>query len=110
MRRAYYLASKENASMRKFLALALCVATTTVEAAPIAGAGSIRAAIEVDAPIQTVACARYGWRGWGVYAGCFGRPYVVATPYYAPVPVDVSPSAYIRPPRRCWIDGAWLPC
>jgi hypothetical protein len=94
--------------MRKTLALVLLVATSSAEAAPIPGAGSIGAAAKASSPIQTVACARYGWRGWGVYPGCFRRPYgpayVVADPYYAPPPVVV------RPPRRCWIEGAWRRC
>lgn len=102
--------------MRKLLALALLVAAPAADAAPmpVAGADVMRSAVELNAPVQTVACARYGWRGWGVYGGCFRRPYppayVVATPYYVPAPVYVDPPAYVRPPRRCWIQGAWRPC
>ena len=94
--------------MRKLLALVLFVATSSADAAPLMGAGSMRPAVEATVPLQTVACARYGWRGWGVYPGCFrrpyGPPYVVASPYYAQAPV------YVRPPGRCWIAGAWRPC
>jgi hypothetical protein len=105
----------EDSIMQKWLALVLLVTASTANAAPIAGAGSVGAAVEADASVQTVACVRYGWRrGWGVYGGCYGRryapAYVVATPYYAPAPVYVGPPTYVRPPRRCWIDGAWLPC
>lgn len=100
--------------MRRRLALALLVATSSAEAAPMPGADSIRQVAETAAPIQTVACARYGWRGWGVYPGCFRRPYapayVVAEPYYAARPVYVAPPVYVSPPRRCWIAGAWRPC
>jgi hypothetical protein len=100
--------------MRKLLAVALLAAASSADAAPLVDAASVRMAAEAAAPIQTVACVRYGWRGWGVYPGCFRRPYapayVVAEPYYAPGPVYVAPPAYVRPPRRCWIAGAWRPC
>lgn len=100
--------------MRRLLALILLVAASSAEAAPFQGMGSIGSAAEVASPLQTVACARYGWRGWGVYPGCFRRPYgpayVVAAPYYAPAPVYVAPPVYARPPRRCWIGGAWRRC
>jgi hypothetical protein len=92
----------------RLLVLALLAATSSADAAPLAGAGLIREAAESASPLQTVACARYGWRGLGIYPGCFGRPYapayVVAAPYYA------APPVYVRPPRRCWIAGAWRPC
>jgi len=101
-------------TMRKVLALVLLLATSSADAAPLLGAGSLRSAAEATTPLQTVACARYGWRGWGVYPGCFRRPYapayVVAEPYYAPAPVYVAPPVYVRPPRRCWIGGAWRLC
>jgi hypothetical protein len=104
----------EDSIMKKLLTLALVIAASAADAAPLAGAGSMRPAVEASAAVQTVACVRYGRRGWGVYGGCFGRPYapayVVAAPYYAPAPVYVAPPAYIRPPRRCWIEGAWRPC
>jgi hypothetical protein len=94
--------------MRKLLAVALLVATSSADAAPMLGAAAVRSAAEATTPVQTVACARYGWRGWGVYPGCFRRPYapayVVAEPYYVPAPV------YVPPPRRCWIAGAWRLC
>jgi hypothetical protein len=100
--------------MRRLLALVLLAAASSAEAAPFQGMGAIGAAAEVGSPVQTVACARYGWRGWGVYPGCFRRPYgpayVVAAPYYAPAPVYVAPPVYARPPRRCWIGGAWRRC
>ncbi|MDO9062597.1 MAG: hypothetical protein Q7U92_26730 [Bradyrhizobium sp.] len=94
--------------MRKLVVLALLAATSSADAAPMMGADSMRAAAAAATPLQTVACARYGWRGPGVYPGCFRRPYppayVVAGPWYAPPPV------YVVPPRRCWIAGAWRPC
>lgn len=100
--------------MRRLLVLVALAAAPAADAAPIAGAGSIRAAAEAAAPLQTVACARFGWRGFGVYPGCFRSPYasvyVMAEPYYAPPAVYVAPPAYVRPPRRCWIAGAWRPC
>jgi len=93
--------------MRKLLALVLLLATSSADAAPLLGAGSLRPAAEATTPLQTVACARYGWRGWGVYPGCFRQTYapayVVAEPY-------VAPPVYVRPPRRCWIGGAWRLC
>jgi hypothetical protein len=99
---------KENMMMRKLLALVLLVAASSADAAPILDAAAVRTAAEAITPVQTVACARYGWRGWGVYPGCWRRPYapayVVAEPYYA------APPVYVRPPRRCWIAGAWRPC
>lgn len=100
--------------MRKLLVLALLAATSPAAAAPMIGSDSIRSAVEAASPLQTVACARYGWRGVGIYPGCFRRPYapayVAAAPYYAPPPVYVAPPDYVRPPRRCWIAGAWRPC
>ena len=101
--------------MRKLLALTLLIASSAAGAAPMVGAGSIRVDAAAAAPVQTVACARYGWRGFGVYPGCF-RPryhapgYVVAAPYYAPPPVYVAPAPYIGPTPRCGIAGAWRPC
>lgn len=101
-------------TMRKVLALVLFAAATSADAAPIIGADSIRSAAEAATPLQTVACARYGWRGPGIYPGCFRRryapAYVVAAPYYVPPPVYVAPPVHVRPPRRCWIAGAWRPC
>ena len=100
--------------MRKFLVLALLAATSSANAAPDDGNGSDRPAGEAATPLQTVACARYGWRGPGIYPGCFRRryapAYVVAAPYYAPPPVYVAPPVHVRPPRRCWIAGAWRRC
>jgi hypothetical protein len=100
--------------MRKLLALVLIAATSSAEAALLPGAGSIRPAVEATTPLQTVACERYGWRGWGVYAGCFRRFYgpaeIVAEPYYGPAPVYVSPPVYAQPAGRCWVAGAWRPC
>ena len=101
-------ATKENMMMRRLLALVVLAATSSADAAPLLGAGPLRPAAEAATPLQTVACARYGWRGWGIYPGCFRQPYgpayVVAEPYYAPAPV------YVRPLRSCWIAGAWRPC
>lgn len=100
--------------MRKLLVLALLAVTSSAHAAPMIGADSIRSAAEAATPLQTVACVRYGWRGPGVYPGCFRRPdapaYVVAAPYYAQPPVYVAPPVYAPPPRRCWIAGAWRLC
>ncbi|MES2196376.1 MAG: hypothetical protein V4517_18300 [Pseudomonadota bacterium] len=99
--------------MRKLLVLALLAAAPSAHAAPMIGADSIRSAAEAATPLQTVACVRYGWRGPGVYPGCYRRPYapayVVAAPYYVPPPVYVAP-VYAPPPRRCWIAGAWRRC
>jgi hypothetical protein len=107
-------ATKENIMMRRLLALVVLAATSSADAAPLLGAGPLRQAAEAATPLQTVACARYGWRGWGIYPGCFRQPYgpayVVAEPYYAPAPVYVAPPVYVRPPRSCWIAGAWRPC
>jgi len=99
--------------MRKFLAAALVLACSTAEAAPLPAAGAMAAVAEATTPVQTVACARYGWRGFGVYPGCFRRPlyaprYAVVAPVYVP-PVYAPPPVYV-PPRRCWIDGAWRAC
>ena len=99
--------------MRKLLVLILLAAASSADAAPIAGTGALRAAAAEATPVQTVACVRYGWRGVGVYPGCFRRrypAYVVAAPYYVPPPVYVAPPVYVPPPRRCWIRGAWRPC
>ena len=97
--------------MRKFFLLALLVtAAPAADAAPIVAGGSIHAMAGATAQLQTVACARHGWRGWGVYPGCFGPTYVAATPYYAAPPVYVTPEVYLHPPRRCWIAGAWRQC
>ena len=100
--------------MRRLLALVVLAATSSADAAPLPGAGPLRLAAEAATPLQTVACARYGWRGWGIYPGCFRQPYgpayVVAEPYYGPAPVYVAPPVYVRPPRSCWIAGAWRPC
>jgi len=99
-------------TIRTLTGLALLFAAPAVEAAPLADAAAIGAAAAAASPVQTVACARYGWRGFGVYPGCW-RPrvyapgYVVAAPYYAP-PVYVAP--VVRAPRRCWISGAWRRC
>jgi hypothetical protein len=107
-------ATRENIMMRRLLALVLLAATSSADAAPLLGAGPLGPAAEAATPLQTVACARYGWRGWGIYPGCFRQPYgpayVVAEPYYAPAPVYVAPPVYVRPPRSCWIAGAWRPC
>ena len=109
------LAKGRHNHAQDFCPLHCWLPASAADAAPMVGAGSIRVAAAAAAPVQTVACARYGWRGWGVYPGCF-RPryyapgYVVAAPYYAPPPVYVAPAPYIGPPRRCWIAGAWRPC
>jgi hypothetical protein len=107
-------ATKEKMMMRRLLALVVLAATSSADAGPLLGAGPLRSAAEAATPLQTVACARYGWRGWGIYPGCFRQPYgpayVVAAPYYAPAPVYVAPPVYVRPPRSCWIAGAWRPC
>jgi hypothetical protein len=77
---------------------------------PGAGAAGAPEALNDINMVETIACARYGWRGWGVYPGCFRAPvyvvpgYVVTAPAYAPAPV------YVAPPRRCWVHGAWHVC
>jgi hypothetical protein len=98
-----------------FGALAAVGLASSASAAAISGSASLQSAIESVRPVQTVACWRYGWRGWAVYPGCFRPPYyvrppyVVAPPYYAPGPVYAAPPVYVRP-RRCWINGAWRVC
>ena len=91
--------------MRRLLMIVALAATSAADAAPLVGAGAVRDAASAATPVQTVACARYGWRGFGVYPGCFGPPYrrAYVAPYYAP-------RVYVEPPRRCWIAGAWRPC
>lgn len=97
--------------MRRLLILVVLAATSSADAAPMIGAGAVRVAANAATPVQTVACARYGWRGFGIYPGCFGPPYrrAYVAPYYAQ-PVYVTPPVYVRPPRRCWTAGAWRPC
>ncbi len=74
-----------------------------------AGSTGIRAAIEMVNPVESVACWRYGWRGFGVYPGCVFRPgYAVAPPVY-PAPVYAPPLVY-APVGRCWIEGRWRVC
>ncbi|HEY8337763.1 MAG TPA: hypothetical protein VIQ05_28540 [Tardiphaga sp.] len=92
--------------MRKFLILAaLLSATPIAQAAPLMAPDSLRPAIDSASNVETVACVRYGWRGAGVYPGCYRRPrYALAAPYY------VAPPVYVPPPRRCWYAGAWRPC
>lgn len=99
--------------MRKFLVLAFLAAMPAAEAAPLMAPSSMQPAIAEASPVQTVACIRYGWRGWGAYPGCYRRPvYAVTSPYsyYAAAPVYVAPPVYAEPLRRCWIAGAWRLC
>jgi hypothetical protein len=96
--------------MRKFLVpMLLAVAMPSADAAPVVASQSIGPITAADRPVQAVACTRYGWRGWGVYPGCFGPGYIAAVPYYAAPPVYAVPEVSM-PPRRCWIAGAWRPC
>ena len=99
--------------MRKIASTIIAVAMVaavgmTPAAALIAGqAAAIRSVIEDTNPVEKVACLRYGWRGWGLYPGCFYAP-VYALPVYVAPPVYAAP-AY-APPRRCRIDGQWRLC
>ncbi|RKE70684.1 hypothetical protein DFP91_2926 [Pseudorhodoplanes sinuspersici] len=70
--------------------------------------GELRTAIGERPIVQKVACWRYGWRGWGVYPGCY-RPPVYHPPRVYVAPVYVAPPVY-APPRRCWINGRWRVC
>lgn len=76
-----------------------------VAPAPLA---ELRRAMDEHPAVEKVACWRFGWRGWGVYPGCYHAPVYVAPPVYAP-PVYAVPPAYV-PPRRCWINGRWRIC
>jgi len=99
--------------MRKATSTLVVAATVaavgmTPAAALISGQGAaMRSAIEEANPLERVACWRYGWRGWGLYPGCFYAP-VYASPVYVAPPVYAAP-AY-APPRRCWVDGQWRLC
>lgn len=95
--------------MRGLLVLMLLVVAASSAGAAPAVVGQISAAAAADQPAQAVACARYGWRGWGVYPGCFEPGYLAAVPYYAAPPAYVVPEGYM-PLRYCWIAGAWRPC
>jgi hypothetical protein len=44
--------------MRKLLALVLLLTTSSADAAPLLGAGSLRSAAEATTTLHTVACAR----------------------------------------------------
>lgn len=97
--------------MRKLVAVAFLMAAPAAEAAPLVTPDLMKPAIEEASPIQTAACVRYGWRGWGAYPGCYRRPvYAMAAPYYVAPRVYVAPPVYAVPPGRCWIAGAWRPC
>jgi hypothetical protein len=92
------------------LASAATLATAPAAAAPLPAPLALSAPIDDVAVVQPVACARYGWRGWGVYPGCYPRPHYAVGPYYAPVYVAARPYYYRPPLRRCWIAGAWRRC
>jgi hypothetical protein len=97
--------------MTRFTLAAAAMALTlpAAHAAAIPGAASVPSAVAAERPVLSVACWRFGWRGWGMYPGCFPpRAYAVA-PYYVPAPVYAPPPVYV-PPRRCWIRGAWRVC
>ena len=87
------------------LASAAMLAAAPAAAAPLPAPLALSAPIDDVAVVQTVACARFGWRGWGVYPGCYRRPIYAVGPYYAP-----PPYYYRAPLRRCWIAGAWRRC
>ncbi|KIZ42323.1 MULTISPECIES: hypothetical protein [Rhodopseudomonas] len=102
--------------MRMFLTAALLAATPAAEGAPLLAPQAMRPAIAATVPVETVACVRGGWRGPGHYPGCgparryYGpRRYYGAPYYYVGPRVIVAGPAY-RPPRQCWIAGAWRPC
>ncbi|MBC7580572.1 MAG: hypothetical protein H7312_24920 [Tardiphaga sp.] len=98
--------------MRKFLILAaLLVAAPIANAAPLMVPDALRPAIAAVANVETVACVRYGWRGAGVYPGCYRGPrYAMAAPYYVAPRVHVAPPVYVPPARQCWYAGAWRLC
>ncbi|UZE48398.1 hypothetical protein [Rhodopseudomonas sp. P2A-2r] len=97
--------------MWKFPILAaLLVAAPVAKAAPLMAPDALRPAIAAASNVETVACVRYGWRGVGVYPGCYRPRYAMAAPYYVAPPVYVAPPAYVPPPRRCWYAGAWRRC
>jgi hypothetical protein len=98
--------------MRKYLILAaLIAAAPAAHAAPLMAPQALRPAIESVTNVETVGCVRYGWRGAGVYPGCYRGPrYAMAAPYYVAPRVYVAPPVYMPPPRQCWYAGAWRPC
>lgn len=93
------------------LALSMAVvqiAPSSAFAVPVAPLGEARTSIEGSPIVQRVACWRHGWRGFGVYPGCY-RPPVYYPPHIYAAPVMVAPPVYV-PPRRCWINGRWRVC
>jgi hypothetical protein len=88
---------------RTFYALAaILIGSLTPVAAMPGNPDAIRLALEQLAPVKTVACYGFGWRGWGIYPGWYPACYPVA-PVYAPGYVVAAP-AY--PPGRCWVSGS----
>ena len=96
---------------RLFLALSVIVVQIisspafAVSQAPLGELGTV---IGGQPLVQKIACWRYGWRGWGVYPGCY-RPRIYYPPRIQAAPVYVAPPAY-APARRCWINGRWRVC
>jgi hypothetical protein len=89
---------------RALVALPAAAAMTAVDQA------GLRTAIETVNPVESVvACWGYGWRGWGLYAGCLLRGIYPAPPPVYPAQVYASAPAS-APPGRCWIDGSWRAC
>jgi hypothetical protein len=89
--------------------LLMAPAAFPAAAMAVPGSAGMRSAVETVNLVETVACWRYGWRGWGAYPGCVLRPgYAVVPPVY-PAPVYVPPPAY-APAGRCWIGGTWRVC
>lgn len=102
--------------MRTVLTVALLAAAApAAHAAPLIAPDAMRAAVVAASPVETVACVRGGWRGPGVYPGCWRRPYrpayvVRPAPYYVAPRVVVAGPPVVVAPRSCWIAGAWRPC
>jgi hypothetical protein len=93
-------------------ATVVTVNANSVTAMTAISSAEIRSAAEAASPVEKVVCWRYGWRGWGAYAGWCGLAYAVpayvAPPVYAAPAYDADP--VYSPPRRCWIDGRWRTC
>jgi hypothetical protein len=85
------------------LCIVLAAAATVFVGGPAAAVtttapAQVRAAAENIKSIETVACWRYGWRGWGVYPCAYGPAY--SPYYYGPRPY-YYPYYYYRW-RRWW--------
>jgi hypothetical protein len=86
--------------MRRLCIVLAAAATVFVggPAAAVTTTAQVRAAAENIKSIETVACRRHGWRGWGVYPCAYGPAY--SPYYYGPRPY-YYPYYYYRW-RRWW--------